>query len=337
MKRILVLLICCWTLLSISAQELTVKSMTIADNDLSASKYRRMDLSGNVCGLVKIQLTISDVSFEGNVILPVEYKDGEYWVYMAKGSHELIIRHQARSPSFHPCHVFFTNYGISGIESLVTYEMTLSVENMQKLIIDYTPVDAMVIVDSKLQQGNGHLELDLPIGNHDYVIAQEGCVPSIGSIKLNGGSPLTIEKSLEYEALQITVPDNQQNTQFQSVIVNLIRKMEFIKGGTFMMGATSEQGEDAENDEKPAHQVTLSSFFLGKYEVTQEEWEAVMGSNPSTFKGARLPVETVGWNDCQEFIRKLNEVTGKQFRLPTEAEWEYAARGGNRSKGYNNT
>ena len=68
--------------------------------------------------------------------------------------------------------------------------------------------------------------------------------------------------------------------------------------------------------------------------MTQEEWEAVMGNNPSAFKGAKRPVQKVSWNDCQEFIRKLNAMTGKQFRLPTEAEWEFAARGGNKSRGY---
>ena len=110
--------------------------------------------------------------------------------------------------------------------------------------------------------------------------------------------------------------------------------MVSVAGGTFTMGATSEQGSDAEECEKPAHKVTLSSFSIGKYEVTQEEWQVVMGSNPSKFKGAKRPVENVCWSDCQEFIRKLNAMTGKRFRLPTEAEWEYAARGGNRSKGY---
>ena len=109
--------------------------------------------------------------------------------------------------------------------------------------------------------------------------------------------------------------------------------MVYVEGGTFTMGATKEQGSDAYDSEKPTHQVTLSSFYIGKYEVTQAEWEAVMGSNPSGFKGANLPVENVNWYDCQEFIRKLNELTGKQFRLPTEAEWEYAARGGKRSYG----
>ena len=110
--------------------------------------------------------------------------------------------------------------------------------------------------------------------------------------------------------------------------------MVSVAGGTFTMGATSEQGSDADNDEYPTHQVTLSDFMIGKTEVTQELWQAVMGSNPSYFSGNNLPVEKVSWNDCQEFIKKLNSLTGLQFRLPTEAEWEYAARGGNKSKGY---
>ena len=101
-----------------------------------------------------------------------------------------------------------------------------------------------------------------------------------------------------------------------------------------MMGATSEQGDVAGDNEKPIHQVTLSSFYIGESEVTQELWEAVMGSNPSKFKGAKKPVETVSWNDCQEFINKLNQITHCDFRLPTEAEWEYAARGGKQSKGF---
>ena len=108
-----------------------------------------------------------------------------------------------------------------------------------------------------------------------------------------------------------------------------------VDGGTFTMGATPEQGDDALDGEKPAHQVTLSSYAIGQTEVTQALWVAVMGSNPSRFSG-RLenPVEGVTWNDCQEFITQLNALTGKNFRLPTEAEWEFAARGGNKSQGY---
>ncbi|OPZ97874.1 MAG: Serine/threonine-protein kinase pkn1 [Bacteroidetes bacterium ADurb.Bin408] len=111
-------------------------------------------------------------------------------------------------------------------------------------------------------------------------------------------------------------------------------EMVLVQGGTFTMGCTSEQGSDCDNDEKPSHRVTVSSFYMSKYEITQKQWMEIMGSNPSYFKGDNLPVENVSWNDVQEFIAKLNEKTGRQYRLPTEAEWEYAARGGNKSKGY---
>ena len=114
-----------------------------------------------------------------------------------------------------------------------------------------------------------------------------------------------------------------------------------VQGGTFMMGATAEQGSNVEGDEKPVHEVTLSSFAICETEVTQALWQAVMGNNPSYFSiingyanNLQRPVEHVSWNDCQEFISRLNEMTGRIFRLPTEAEWEYAARGGKKNHGY---
>ena len=115
-----------------------------------------------------------------------------------------------------------------------------------------------------------------------------------------------------------------------------------VQGGTFTMGCTSEQGSDCDSDKKPSHQVTLSDFWMGETEVTQALWRAVMGAEPSYNggwtneygRGDTYPAYRVSWDDCQEFIRKLNQLTGKTFRLPTEAEWEYAARGGNKSKGY---
>ena len=107
-----------------------------------------------------------------------------------------------------------------------------------------------------------------------------------------------------------------------------------VRGGTFQMGATPEQ-TGAFDFEKPVHSVTLSDYYIGETEVTQELWTAVMGNNSSHFKGnSQRPVETVSWSDCQTFITKLNELTGENFHLPTEAQWEYAARGGNKSRGY---
>ena len=119
-------------------------------------------------------------------------------------------------------------------------------------------------------------------------------------------------------------------------------KMVRVEGGTFTMGCTSEQGNDCDSDEKPAHSVTLSNYYMGETEVTQALWKAVMGEEPTNNggwtseygRGDSYPAYRVSYADVQEFIHKLNAATGWTFRLPTEAEWEYAARGGSKSRGY---
>lgn len=130
-----------------------------------------------------------------------------------------------------------------------------------------------------------------------------------------------------FEHKRLDFPEKKQTFTVNGISFDMIK----VEGGTFQMGSND---SDAEDVEKPVHSVTVNSFYMGETEVTQVLWEAVMGSNPSCFKGDNLPVENVSWYDCQDFIRKLNQKTGRNFRLPTEAEWEYAARGGKKSNGY---
>lgn len=132
-----------------------------------------------------------------------------------------------------------------------------------------------------------------------------------------------------YEEGQDDADDNAEVKEY--TVGGATFKMIRVEAGTFRMGSTS--GDD---DEQPVHSVTISKdYYIGETEVTQELWTAVMGTNPSYFTSdSQLPVELVSWNDCQTFITKLNSLTGATFRLPTEAEWEFAARGGNKSQGY---
>lgn len=174
-----------------------------------------------------------------------------------------------------------------------------------------------IIVDGK-KLGTTPLTAVVGIGHHSVSAMRGGDIIAVRDLDITStGAPLTM-------AFRDFIN--------QTFTVNGVRfTMVAVKGGTFTMGATY---DDAEVDEEPAHEVTLSDYYIGQTEVTQALWEAVMGSNPSNHKGDNLPVENVSWDDCQVFIQKLNQLTGKQFRLPTEAEWEYAARGGRKSQGY---
>ena len=247
-------------------------------------------------------------------------------------------------------------------------------QQMQTLTIKYSPITASVLVDNKFIKGsNGVAKTSLPIGQHSYIIACDGYESEEGAVKLKASAPSNLQITLSKEAAstnQISQTTHPQQSQTQrpvsqtqpvssmasssttstssniidsstsgSVITIPVKdgvniEMVKVEAGSFDMGTTPEM-QNPDEDEKPVHRVTLTNnYYIGKYEVTQALWKIVMGSNPSNSKGNNLPVENVSWNNCQKFISKLNKLTGKSFRLPTEAEWEYAARGGNKSRGY---
>ena len=431
-KSLLLFLFFVLHVFGICAQELTVKSFKLAENDISAQTQPRKDLNDRNCALVKVQFvgTISEV--EGNIVKPLMKHGNETWVYMPQGSRQMKVLTQ----SFLPVMVTFADYGIEKLESNRTYvliltkPMSIIEQKKQALIIKYSPSSATVLVDNKMVRGtNGVAKVVLPVGQHSYIVASDGYESEEGTVKLKAAAPSNLQITLSKETNTISTSTNDVATQHivSNQIVKFSGKVVDIKGqpvigavveetgtknisvtdidgnfiikaksssitvtvtflgcvpkqvkltegtkeeitlieesyknqpslsastvtipvkdgvsiemikveaGTFMMGATPEM-EFPDDDEKPVHQVTLTNdYYIGKYEVTQALWQTVMESNPSSFKGNNLPVEQVSWNDCQEFIGKLNSITGRKFRLPTEAEWEYAARGGKKSRGY---
>lgn len=486
-KSLLFLLFVLHTIVAF-AQELTVKSFKLAENDISAQTQSRKDLNDRNCALVKVQFVgiISEV--EGNVVKPLVKHGNETWVYMPQGSRQLKILTQ----SYLPVMVTFADYGVEKLKSNRTYVLVLVKPSSQNESVDagvnfyairVQPRNAVVTIDGIQQNvsSDGEYSAMLPYGNHAYKVEAGGYISKSGSFSVSSGDMTPISVSLVsalatisvtcptpavslyvdkksvgnapwsgslregmhlveakkngYRSQRKTIQLSQQQkldvafgeliailgnlsvnykpfgadvyvdgkklgqsprvfngmlegnhqvevrkdgyaTNKKSVMIsegqtasisgtlssntasssngyassssvssgsNVISipvrngitiEMVKVEAGTFMMGATSEM-QKPWYDEKPVHQVTLTNdYYMGKYEVTQNLWKAVMGRNPSKFKGDDLPVEKVSWDDCQEFISKLNSMTGRKFRLPTEAEWEYAARGGKKSRGY---
>ena len=190
------------------------------------------------------------------------------------------------------------------------------------LSVNYKPFGADVYIDGKKVGQSPRVINGILVGSHKVEIKKDGYGTDSKTVNILEGQTATLAGVLTTNIITIPVKDG--------ISIDMVR----VEAGTFTMGATAEM-EDPYGDEKPTHQVTLTNdYYMGKYEVTQALWQAVMNSNPSYFKGDNLPVEQVSWDDCQEFLSKLNSITGKTFRLPTEAEWEYAARGGKKSRGY---
>ena len=209
------------------------------------------------------------------------------------------------------------------------------------LSVHFKPFGSDVYVDGVKVGQSPRVFNGVLVGNHNVEIRKSGYSTSRQTVMISEGQTASISGSLTSSAsssnanvLSSGSSSLSDNTLTIPVKNGINIEMVKVEAGSFNMGATPEMKSPYEV-EKPVHRVTLTNnYYIGKYEVTQALWQAVMGSNPSHFKGDALPVEQVSWKDCQKFITKLNRLTGKNFRLPTEAEWEYAARGGNKSRGY---
>ena len=335
------------------AQELTVKSFKLAGSDLTAMTQPRKDLNDRNCALVKVLFVGDVLNVEGNVVMPLVKRNNETWVYMPQNTRQMKVI----TKNYLPLMVTFADYDVERLESNRTYVLTLlsnssqQSQQSQTLTIRYTPTNATVLVDNKMVKGtNGVAQTTLPVGQHSFIVFCDGYESEEGMVKLKASAPSNLQITLTKEAMAIQQSPVSQPTVAQQPVVQptvansdnisipvkdgINIDMVRVEAGTFTMGATAEM-KDPYDDEKPTHRVTLTNdYYIGKYEVTQALWQAVMGNNPSKFKGDNLPVEQVSWDDCQKFLSKLNRITSKTFRLPTEAEWEYAARGGNKSRGY---
>ena len=209
------------------------------------------------------------------------------------------------------------------------------------LSVNFKPFGSDVYVDGVKVGQSPRVFNGVLVGNHIVEIRKSGYATSRQTVTISEGQTASISGSLTSSTSSSTA--NTLSSSGSSLSGNALTipvknginiEMVKVEVGSFKMGATPEMQAPYEV-EKPVHRVTLTNnYYIGKYEVTQALWKIVMGSNPSNSKGDNLPVENVSWNNCQKFISKLNKLTGKSFCLPTEAEWEFAARGGKKSRGY---
>lgn len=367
MRKLIAIILLLLIVGRVEGQDLAVKYFTLVPSDLSVQIQPRKDLNGKNCALVKVGIGLQGVQFEGNIMGEIANKVGEYWVYMPRGCRMLKVKH----PNCSPIMVTFANFGIEKLESNRTYQLTLKVSNVpqtvqqQTLTIRYSPSSAMVLIDSKLIKGsNGIVKTTLPIGQHSYMVICDGYESEEGTVKLKGSSPSNLQVALNKEILstgknESTFTKEEQQTAQTDVtslgestsIQNIAHQINPttssfteeritipIKEGVCIEMVKVEKGtisfgKGIKGITKFVANVS-NDYYIGKFEVTQALWQAVMGSNPAKNKGDNLPVEKVTWTECQDFIKKLNELTGKNFRLPTALEWVYAARGGSKSSGY---
>ena len=313
MKKTLSLTFLLASTLLAGAQELTVREFRPDPTDISAVRYEVKDLNGQPCALLKMGLVLDDATFEGPIVKS-EYKGNEWWIYMPSGAWWLTVKSKNYLP---------LRYEFDPVEKKQTYiiqiELPKSISEgpTGEMVIQSNVKDADVYVDGQKMSSILPFTYKGPEGKHRLEIRAPGYNDAKGvfdiQLKRKGQYVLNMSARGSF----VTKGGNSY-------------EMVLVPGGSFRMGSDSKK---ALSSEQPVHTVRMESFMLGRTEVTQALWEEIMGDNPSAHQGPHLPVESVTWNEVQEFIRKLNAEYGTDFCLPTEAQWEYAARSGGQQEG----
>jgi hypothetical protein len=299
--------------LTMGAQKISVSNFRLLETDLTANTPATMerDQNGEVAALIKVMTTETGFVFDGGAlgIVKAVQKTGEVWVYVPRGTKKITISH----PRFG---FLRDHYLPMPVEAAKTYEMVLTTgvleeinsqeRTSQYVVFRLSPPNAVVELDGEqLQTIDGTAMKIMEFGTYNYQVQAPYCLPEAGIVTVND-------------------PENKHEI---NIVLEAKAKQsanQTIRVGKVSFNMILVDGVD--------HQVVPSPFYVGETEVTQELWEAVMGNNPSKFKGKNKPVEKVSYYECLHFIKKLNEMTGYTFRLPTKAEWEFAARGGDRSQ-----
>lgn len=310
MKKNILLIFITFSLSVSFAQELKVTEFHADMTMLDAVKFPKEDANGTRCGLIRMGLVIPEAQFEGDIIAS-EYKDGEWWIYMMNGANWLTVKTKRYLP---------LRYEFEPIKSNVTYVMNIERPQVAydgptgTVRIECNIKDADVYIDGEKMSSVTPYEYKGSEGQHEVEIRANGY----------NRERATINIKLNKKQSHAVTLRPAGSFQLEGISYEMVK----VQGGTFLMGSAAKP-EDKNyplNYAQPQHEVVLYPYSIGKTEVTQALWEKVMGSNPSVHQGPNLPVENVTFEDCIEFISRLNRMSGQSFRLPTEAEWEYAAR-----------
>ena len=288
----------------------------------------------NVTLKAKYATVTLTVAADADIFVNGELKGRRTWTgRLNGGAYQVECRQEHHRP---------TMQNITVVENVnKTFNLTSPTPITGILSVISEPLGATIAIDGVNKGTTPSNITDVLIGKHTVVVSKDGYEQATQTFDITEGQTTSLNLSMKKAIVTTAVAaganigglaGNETSSGDHTFAVKGVQfVMKAVAGGTFQMGCDN---SDADGDEKPVHSVTLSSYMIGETEVTQELWETVMGKNPSGFVGPKKPVERVTWDDCQKFIKKLNSLTGQQFRLPTEAEWEYAARGGNKSKGY---